>query len=338
MSNSIIISRSKHLSLLADHRTDPITKKLLEVGDEVCVCAKCKTVYLKDVWVNTKRNNCCDQSLTLKEIPNATIIDFKKEKRSSKVSKKSYKGIFVFFFLTTIVACVACYYLYTEHKKAQGRYSIYYEQQQQQKQQQQQQDEFAATHYDKNKLDSTITSLTNYISVLKGEKIELERRLKISSQGLKRSVIEVETKSDVLSSDIYIAGIKYEEIENYSIDYSKDKSKIRFTVHQPIYLKSVKIEAASEGFMTAFIYNTKGKLICQVYNGSIKDGLGTLNFNYMINRGEYYITHEGNVNLTFISDFNNYPISDNVISIKGPKNKNEHYMNFFEWTYQVVIK
>ncbi len=326
MNNSIIISRSKHLSLLADHRTDPITKKLFEVGDEVCVCAKCKTVYLKDVWTNTQRNSCCGQNLTLKKIPNATNIDFKKEKRSSKKAKKSYKGIFVFFFITTFIACVGCYYLYTENETIQNRYTSIFEQQQ---------DKYTSTHYDKNKLDSTITYLKSKISVLKKEKQELQTRLNLSSQRSERLSAEVKNANTVLSSKKFITGVKYEEIHNYSLESSKTPTKIRFTVHRPIYFKSVKIEAEGSGFMTALIYDTNDRLVCEAYNGSIKDGLGVLNFYCMINKGEYYMTNQGNVSLTFISDYDEYPISDNTISIQDPQDEGTYYMNFYEWEYQI---
>ncbi|AXG72379.1 hypothetical protein KORDIASMS9_04651 [Kordia sp. SMS9] len=97
MSNTIIINRKKHTSILADHRVDPVTKKLLKVGDEVCVCAVCKTVYLHEVWENTKRGQCCKQTKTLAYIPNTEYG----KKEIPTVITKSYINHFI---VSTLIA------------------------------------------------------------------------------------------------------------------------------------------------------------------------------------------------------------------------------------------
>jgi hypothetical protein len=89
--NSFIINRNEHESLLADHRKDPVTKKLLQVGDEIVICAKCKIAYLKDSWVNSMNGVCengsgrnkCDSRKTL-----SYISSKKKYVTSTKVIKK----------------------------------------------------------------------------------------------------------------------------------------------------------------------------------------------------------------------------------------------------------
>lgn len=83
MLHIIKIHRQLHASLLADHRVDPITKQLLKVGDEVCVCAICKTVYLKDVWITTLKGECCGQKKTLPKIPGSDYSAFEKRKNSN---------------------------------------------------------------------------------------------------------------------------------------------------------------------------------------------------------------------------------------------------------------
>ena len=109
MSNYIILNRKKHISILADHRIDPVTKELLEVGDEVCACAECKTIYLREVWDSIKRKTCCDQKKTLQEIPNIEHTDFKKHKKSD------YGCAFAFFLITTIGLGIATWYHYTSY-------------------------------------------------------------------------------------------------------------------------------------------------------------------------------------------------------------------------------
>ncbi|QHI36419.1 hypothetical protein IMCC3317_17820 [Kordia antarctica] len=331
MSNSIIINRSKHPSILADHRMDPVTKKLLKVGDEVCVCAKCKTVYLKSVWINSQRKSCCGQNVTLSYIPNKEYG----KSESIPIITKSYQNHFILFLLATIVFAALFGYWHYLYEKTQDRYSSIY----------------SKNAKLNNELNIKILSLTNDVSLLEKEKLELEQklnsssrklssssqRLNSSSQKLEQLSVKVENANDVLSSTIFILGVKYEEIENYSIDYGKYQAKIYFTVNQPIYFKSAKIEAKGEGYINAFIYDANNNLVCQVYKNSVKDGSNTLNFNYSIAEGSYYMTHQGNVDLTFISDFDEYPISDNVISIKGTDFGDTHYMYFYQWEYQIKL-
>ena len=84
--NIITLNRNKHESFLADHRKDPLTKDLLQVGDKIVVCANCKTVYLEDTW-NLKKHcfanpKDCECTETLAEIP--LTVTNKKNIRKSK--------------------------------------------------------------------------------------------------------------------------------------------------------------------------------------------------------------------------------------------------------------
>ncbi len=91
--NSFIINRNDHVEILADHRKDPLIKKLLEVGDEVVICAKCKTVFLKDVWISQNgvcpngtgngNNRCgCTETLHYISPPKLKKIYFRKDNLS----------------------------------------------------------------------------------------------------------------------------------------------------------------------------------------------------------------------------------------------------------------
>lgn len=121
MSNYIILNRKKHLSVLADHRIDPVTKELLKVGDEVCACEVCMTIYSRKVWDSVKRKTCCDQKKTLSEIPNIEYIDFKKKTTevttNATISHKSYGCAFAFFLITTIGFIIATWYYYDSYEK-----------------------------------------------------------------------------------------------------------------------------------------------------------------------------------------------------------------------------
>ena len=66
--HAITIDRNKHESFLADQRTDPISKDLIRAGDEVVICKKCKTVFLKEIWEITLNGTHCSQTETLKEL------------------------------------------------------------------------------------------------------------------------------------------------------------------------------------------------------------------------------------------------------------------------------
>lgn len=118
MSNYITLNRKTHISVLADHRIDPVTKELLKVGDEVCACAKCKTIYSRKVWDSVKRKTCCDQNKTLSEIPNTEYINFEK-KTDEQEKKNDYGCAFAFFLITTIGLGIATWYWYDEFLREQ---------------------------------------------------------------------------------------------------------------------------------------------------------------------------------------------------------------------------
>jgi hypothetical protein len=85
--HTITIDRKKHASFLADQRTDPISKDLIRAGDRVVICEKCKTVFLKEVWMITLNGTHCGQKGTLKIIPfKDDIIEDKLRKVIRKIN------------------------------------------------------------------------------------------------------------------------------------------------------------------------------------------------------------------------------------------------------------
>ncbi|MEM6297678.1 MAG: hypothetical protein AAF740_03210, partial [Bacteroidota bacterium] len=54
--------------LLAQERHDPITGEALKAGDEIVLCAGCKSAFLKDTWLYLEEEHC-GQNETLAEFP-----------------------------------------------------------------------------------------------------------------------------------------------------------------------------------------------------------------------------------------------------------------------------
>jgi hypothetical protein len=81
MVKTILLNRNEHASILADHCRDPVTKKILEVGDEVVICARCRSIFLKCVWEYTLNGIHCGQ----KETINYQYIDWLIRQPSRKI-------------------------------------------------------------------------------------------------------------------------------------------------------------------------------------------------------------------------------------------------------------
>ena len=101
--NVIRIDRKKHVSLLADHKIDPVTKEMFQAGDEVVVCAKCKSVYMKDVWLHSMREKCCNQSETASSIENYV---YDKERNTVLQKKNNYIWLVLIIAIGSAIAFV----------------------------------------------------------------------------------------------------------------------------------------------------------------------------------------------------------------------------------------
>ncbi|WP_375560408.1 hypothetical protein ACE193_22355 [Bernardetia sp. OM2101] len=67
------LQKEKHHDFLNQERIDPITGDILQEGDEVVICASCKSAFLVDSWEYMNEKHC-NQRITLKEIPvNETV-------------------------------------------------------------------------------------------------------------------------------------------------------------------------------------------------------------------------------------------------------------------------
>ena len=92
----IKINNEKHYQFLAEQRIDPIIRIKFEHGNEVVVCANCKTVYLEAVW-NSQLSGACDackSNLLLnklpesKKMPENKLVAFKKNSYCTNCGKK----------------------------------------------------------------------------------------------------------------------------------------------------------------------------------------------------------------------------------------------------------
>ncbi|WP_338815756.1 hypothetical protein V9L05_22390 (plasmid) [Bernardetia sp. Wsw4-3y2] len=68
-----ILQKEKHQDFLKQERIDPITGDILQEGDEIVICASCKSAFLVDSWEYMDRKHC-QQKLTLKKIPINSIF------------------------------------------------------------------------------------------------------------------------------------------------------------------------------------------------------------------------------------------------------------------------
>ncbi len=107
--NVIRIDRNKHVSFLADHTLDPVTKQMFQIGDEVVVCARCKTAYMKDVWLHSMHGKCCGQRETADRIKSRELdikIKPKQDDASGDVQYSSDQGKYKFYFVFFVIVAI----------------------------------------------------------------------------------------------------------------------------------------------------------------------------------------------------------------------------------------
>jgi hypothetical protein len=312
---TIVINRQKHITLLADHRTDPITKVLLKVGDEVVACAGCKTVFLADVWKNGINETCCfcGGTKTMDKIPNDENITFSKPKsqpfngtfNAAPVKEGSYAGAAFIFALIAFGVGVYAYNLKNEIEQKQE---------------------------EKTALESRIESLSNEYNVLQTKMGVLQyEKDKLSA----RYTDHVKT----VTSISMVGGIKVADSGNYAYEYGSpiNTEKVVFSVNQPILLKSVKVLSSSSGYLKLKIYNNVHAEVAETNLNYITEGVNTIRFNNAnLSTGrDYYITvFQADTKLLYLKNFNAYPVSsNNLLDITGTSDYTDLYLYYFDWEY-----
>ncbi|WP_338790888.1 hypothetical protein [Bernardetia sp. MNP-M8] len=109
------LEKEKHSDFLEQNRIDPITGDILQEGDEIVICASCKSAFLVDSWeyMNDKH---CEQSLTLKEVPISEVVRIERpyliDLNEIKVASRYGEAIFSAtpYFLITGIFCAILYY------------------------------------------------------------------------------------------------------------------------------------------------------------------------------------------------------------------------------------
>ena len=307
----IRINRQKHAALLADHTKDPVTRRLFVAGDEVVVCAKCKIVYLKDVWISSKRSTCCGQSGTASEI---SFSEFSTINRSTTRSKSEdvrvitryYPGVAIFFAICTIVTLVLFF-------KSKQKY---------------------------NDEKDKVKSLEDQVSGANNRTNSMSTDLKNLNSNYTTLNTKYESLKNFVSGFSFVTGIRYNDRVNYNYVFGNYTEKVFFTVNSPIFLKSMKVDAKGSGFLKGKIYTVDGTLIAGAVNNEITDGEELLVFNQNLTAGNYYITHEGNIDLCYIDNFGRYPITSNgLISITGTNlTDGAYYFYYYDWDYTISME
>ncbi|WP_338763871.1 hypothetical protein WAF17_20590 [Bernardetia sp. ABR2-2B] len=82
------LQKEKHQDFLKQERIDPITGDILQEGDNIVICASCKSAFLVDSWEYIDRTHC-EQTDTLKEIPKQKNVKISWETRNKKLDSLS---------------------------------------------------------------------------------------------------------------------------------------------------------------------------------------------------------------------------------------------------------
>lgn len=312
MNEYIVINRTKHVSLLADHRIDPVTKELLKVGDEVCVCAVCKTVYLKHVWINIQRNTCCEQSKTLPQIPNIEYVNFEKKSDEIIQPPKKTNNAFIFFLLTTIALGILTWYWY---------------------------DIYTEEHRQKEYLQQRNSALSYEISdeSTKREKLKRQiRTLDYKVTNLKSSLSE--TKSNI--NRVQRLNFRFGK-NQWSTGGNYDKNYLMFLeILQPIKLNYLYVKPQTKGNITVGLYTIEGVLVDSKTLSLTRPGQWNsliLNFK-ILEPGKYYLKRTGKVALWYDRSGHDYDqYKNDVIKILGCSTNTNKYndQKFYQYYYDI---
>jgi hypothetical protein len=103
------LEKEKHNDFLKQERIDPITGDILQEGDQVVICASCKSAFLVDSWGYMDYKHC-NQTHTLREIPKQEAVKIDRESRNERLDKLAFyqfrtvknsevSGVYTGFFL-----------------------------------------------------------------------------------------------------------------------------------------------------------------------------------------------------------------------------------------------
>jgi len=87
--NIHILEKEKHHDFLNQDRIDPITGDILQEGDQIVICASCKSAFLADSWLYMDGKHC-NQTYTLIEIPKQETVKIDRESRNERLDKLAF--------------------------------------------------------------------------------------------------------------------------------------------------------------------------------------------------------------------------------------------------------
>ncbi|WP_338763857.1 hypothetical protein WAF17_20565 [Bernardetia sp. ABR2-2B] len=114
------LEQEKHSDFLKQERIDPITGDILQEGDNVVICASCKSAFLVDSWSYMDYKHC-NQTHTLREIPRQEAVKIDRESRTERLDKLAFfqfrtvkqseiTSIYTGFF--ALIGAIASYFSY----------------------------------------------------------------------------------------------------------------------------------------------------------------------------------------------------------------------------------
>lgn len=71
------LDAKRHRAFLAENRKDPLTRELLRAGDQIVICAECKSAWLADSWRLNNEHCTCGCFGTSREMP---TLQFRKRR------------------------------------------------------------------------------------------------------------------------------------------------------------------------------------------------------------------------------------------------------------------
>jgi len=83
------LEKEKHADFLKQERIDPITGDILQEGNQVVICASCKSAFLADSWLYMDSKHC-NQTHTLREIPKQETVKIDRESRNERLDKLAF--------------------------------------------------------------------------------------------------------------------------------------------------------------------------------------------------------------------------------------------------------
>ncbi len=83
------LEKEKHYDFLQQERIDPITGDILQEGDQIVICASCKSAFLVDSWGYMDYKHC-NQTHTLREIPKQEAVKIDRESRNERLNNLAF--------------------------------------------------------------------------------------------------------------------------------------------------------------------------------------------------------------------------------------------------------